>query len=129
VQKKILDSVSPLLGFLATHLGMMRFRSAFFVLIPIDLCHRGRPHPLRLAVIILFFLLWLLPEDEIKRLPVDRRLGRGFWEYLAHAQWYAVCRPTPPDNHRTQWASTATISHGAVTLFSSFRSSDLSQSI
>jgi len=56
---------------------MMRFRSAFFVLIPSDLCHRGRPHPLRLAVIILFFLLWLLPEDERKRLPVDRRgLGR-----------------------------------------------------
>ena len=68
---------------------MMRFRSAFFVLIPSDLCHRCRPHPLRLAVIVLFFLLWLLPEDEINGYRSiggvwvegsgSRGLGRGVW--------------------------------------------------
>jgi hypothetical protein len=64
-RKSFLDSLSPLLGFLATQQGMMGFRSAFFVLIPSDLCNRCRPHPRGVAVIILFFLLWLLPEDEI----------------------------------------------------------------
>ena len=98
MQKKFLDPLSPLLGFLATHQGMMRFRSAFFVLIPSDLCHRCRPHPLRLAVIILFFLLWLLPEDEINGY---RSIGGVWvedsgriWLMLNGTRYPALRRPT-----------------------------------
>ena len=77
---------------------MMRFRSAFFVLIPSALCHRGRPHPLRLAVIILSFLLWLLPEDEINGC---RSIGGVWvedpgriWLMLNGTRYAALRRPT-----------------------------------
>jgi hypothetical protein len=74
------------------------------------------------AVVLVFFLVWLLVWLFSKAVIGGVRVVRseGFWIHSVHAQWYA-----PP--LLTAWTAIMTI--GAVTLFSSFRSSDLSQSI
>jgi hypothetical protein len=107
----------------------MRFRSVFFVLTPSSLRRVPRPpdrlfrrRPLRLLPRLALF------GAGHRRLPTDQKcLGRGPSEFIRRILNGTLCAAR--QRRGAIGCSTAIIAIGAVTLFSSFRSSDLSQSI
>jgi hypothetical protein len=104
---------------LLTHPFLFRVAVVFVVSIVILLAFA-----FAFVFLLVFFIVWCFPEEGIGSYRVIRGVSAKVpWIHSVHAQWYA----SPPQGNDTAWTAIMTV--GAVTILSSFRSSDLSQFI